>query len=124
MTKYKQAKLKALVRKILILRDGERCLRCGKTGAYLHASHIHSVGGNKGMEFETDNIILLCYYHHFFWWHLDTRKANKWLEGVLDKKRLKQIDKMAYQQINKKQSYETIKRRLEKEIQCFTEKVL
>lgn len=83
-----------LLRKIAIARDGECCLRCGKTTS-LHLSHIYPKGRYKSMEYDPDNIKLLCNACHLFWWHKNPIEAGEWLKSVIPSGRLSRLKTMS-----------------------------
>lgn len=94
----KKKKLKTeclkLLRELVILRDGERCLRCGKTNI-LHLSHIYPKGKQRGMELDPDNLKLLCAGCHIYWWHKSPLEAQNWLVSVLPPERLQRLKLMS-----------------------------
>jgi len=94
ISKSDRAKLNALLREAMLLRDGGRCLRCGRTD-YLQASHIYPKGKYRKMEFELDNIKTLCNGCHLFWWHKHPMEAKDWLEEKLPPQRLQRLKMMA-----------------------------
>jgi len=96
-TKHQDKVLKSILRQILILRDGEFCLKCGKTER-LSASHIYPKGRYRSMEYEPDNLKLLCYYCHIHWWHKNPIEAKEWLANTISKKRLKRLHTMSLTQ--------------------------
>ena len=114
MTVYQRRKLNGLLHELIVLRDGGKCLYCGRTDT-LQVSHIYPKGIYRGLEFDPLNLKLLCYRHHFHWWHKHPLEAKPWLEKVIDKKRLAYLKKKSLQ-IIKNQSYEKIKTELEREI--------
>lgn len=77
-------RLTDLSRKIVLLRDGNRCRRChnaqrpGRLGA-LQAAHIFPKGKFPGMQFDMDNILTLCGRCHLFWWHKNPIEAMNWI---------------------------------------------
>ena len=114
MTKYQRKKLNALLHELIVLRDGERCLRCGKVGV-LHMSHIYPKGAYRGMQYDPENLKFLCVRHHLFWWHRDPIGAKEWLIKAISRERLARLKKKSNSII--KPNYEKIKKDLEEEIQ-------
>lgn len=86
----------ALVRQIVFLRDGSKCLRCGAT-ENLQNSHIYSQGAQPGMALEPENCKVLCKKCHLFWWHKNIPEAWAWIETVLPKERLVRLKMMSMQ---------------------------
>jgi 5-methylcytosine-specific restriction endonuclease McrA len=99
MTKSEKKEIKSLIKQYIILRDSEKCRRCGTT-ENLAASHIYSVGQHKKLEFDIDNIILLCYKCHIHFWHKEPIAAGIWIQTVLDPKVLERL-KLRSQQTGK-----------------------
>lgn len=83
-----------LLRKIVIARDGEACLKCGKTMS-LHLSHIYPKGRYKAMELEPDNVKLLCNACHLYWWHKNPIEAHEWLASAIPRDRLVRLKSMS-----------------------------
>jgi len=77
MTKHQNKKIKALLHAACRVRDGERCVRCGKQ-TYLQLSHVKSEGAWPRLKYELDNVKLLCNACHLFWWHKDVTEATDW----------------------------------------------
>ena len=86
--------LYALIREILVARDGEKCLRCGRQDK-LQMSHIYPKGRYRSMEYMDLNIKFLCFPCHFFFWHRNPIEAHEWLNTVLSKERLDKLKLMA-----------------------------
>ena len=86
--------LYALIREILVARDGEKCLRCGRQDK-LQMSHIYPKGRHRGMEYYPENIKLLCTGCHLFWWHKHPMEASLWITTVISKERLDKLKLMA-----------------------------
>lgn len=118
MTKDNRKELNILLHEYLRLRDGERCLRCGKTDR-LQLSHIYSKGKYRKMEFEEDNVKLLCVGCHLYWWHKSPIEAFEWLEATISPERLKRLKLRA--NINDKSilDYKLIKLYFENKIQEY-----
>jgi|ERR1035437_2497205 hypothetical protein len=76
-----------LLRELIVLRDGESCLRCKKTTA-LQMSHIYPKGHYRKLEYDEQNLKLLCVGCHLFWWHKSPMEAQQWLTAILPKDRL------------------------------------
>lgn len=51
-------------RKAVLLRDGNRCCRCGSTEG-LHAHHIKSYKDHPSLRYTVENGITLCESHHY-----------------------------------------------------------
>lgn len=66
-------KLDALVREIVLKRDGERCRKCGAgarggRGFALQAAHVYGKGAYPSLRFKLENVLTLCQPCHY-WWH-------------------------------------------------------
>lgn len=86
-TATQKKKLYELLQKLVRVRDGERCLKCGKTER-LQLSHIYPKGRYKLMEFLSKNVKILCVGCHLYWWHKNPIEAHEWLQEKLPKERL------------------------------------
>lgn len=83
-------KLRIVLSRIIILRDGQKCRACGHRkrpgplGA-LQAAHILSVGAYPRLEFELGNVICLCGYCHLGTdgWHENPDRWSRWVRGEL-----------------------------------------
>lgn len=74
-------RLDELCRKIVRLRDDNKCQRCSKTvdGSDSQPSHIVPKGnGASKRRFDLINIVLKCMYCHIHWWHKNPTEAGKW----------------------------------------------
>lgn len=67
------AELSALVKQIVLARDGYRCWYCGGKDD-LQAAHILSVGACGRLRFEPFNVLATCLKDHIFGWHRDPAK--------------------------------------------------
>lgn len=94
MTRTEKAKIYALLRELVILRDGPFCLRC-KRADRLQLSHIYPKGQHRKMEFDPDNVKLLCVGCHLYWWHKNPVEAWQWLEQTIERKRIDRLRLMA-----------------------------
>lgn len=90
MTAGEKKVLRILLRQILVLRDGECCMRC-RTTENLQMSHIYPKGKHRRMEMEPENIKFLCYRCHFHFWHKSPIEAWEWLGTVMPIDRLKRL---------------------------------
>lgn len=81
----------------MLLRDGERCLKCGKKDK-LQTSHIYPKGRHRTMEYDLDNVKTLCNACHLYWWHKNPIEANSWLVERIPERRLKRLKLMAQTQ--------------------------
>ncbi len=90
MTKHEKKVINGLLRQVIILRDGERCLKCSGTER-LQMSHIYPKGKYRKMEFDEQNLKILCYGCHIHWWHKNPIEAHEWLEQTIEKKRLERL---------------------------------
>lgn len=68
-----------LVRKLVMARDGNRCVKCSKSSG-LQAAHILSKGHYDRIRFELLNVIALCVGCHIFGAHKDPTDFTAWLE--------------------------------------------
>jgi hypothetical protein len=75
----KNAELDGLVKRLVLARDGNACVRCGKK-ILLQAAHILPKGRYPRLRFETLNILTLCVYDHLFWAHKNPIEFTQWLE--------------------------------------------
>lgn len=116
MDKKQKLEIKGLIRQVIVLRDGEYCLRCGSTQK-LQMSHIFSVGAHKKLEYDWDNIKFLCYRCHFHWWHKNPMEASEWIRTVINSERYERLKLFAYQSNSKGvRDYNTLKIALTSEI--------
>src|ERR1019366_237766 len=69
-----------LVRKLIMARDGHRCIRCGISSG-LQAAHLLSKGHYERIRFELLNVITLCVGCHIYGAHRDPLDFTEWLEG-------------------------------------------
>jgi 5-methylcytosine-specific restriction endonuclease McrA len=111
ITTAQRRRLNALLREILIRRDGEKCLRCPNRNR-VHASHIYPKGKYRGLQFDPDNLKFLCYHCHIYFWHKNPIEAYKWIRTAIPKDRLKRLEAKAKRTI-KVEPYEKIKAKLE-----------
>jgi 5-methylcytosine-specific restriction endonuclease McrA len=88
--------LDALVRAIVVLRDGQRCRRCGNVTG-LQASHVYGKGAHPSLRWDPDNVKLLCVRCHLYWWHRDTATAMRWWEGTVAADVAERLRRAAYQ---------------------------
>jgi hypothetical protein len=115
MTKAQRMELNGLLHRLCRLRDGEKCLKCGKT-ENLQLSHIYPKGRYRKLEFDSDNVKLLCYACHFSFWHKNPVVAHDWLELAVDKKRLDRLKLRSQIAGQGMKDYKTLKLVLECEI--------
>lgn len=74
-------RLDELCRKIVRIRDGNRCQRCNKfiQGSDSHPCHVVPKGnGASKRRFDLLNIFLACRHCHLGWWHLNPTESGKW----------------------------------------------
>jgi hypothetical protein len=74
-----RAECDGLVRELVLRRDGNCCLRCGKTDK-LQAAHILSKGHYQRIRFELLNVLSLCVGCHIYGAHRDPADFVEWLE--------------------------------------------
>jgi len=89
-TILQKKKLYALLHEAVRIRDGAKCLKCGRTDK-LQLSHIYPKGRYRLMEYLLDNVKLLCLSCHLFWWHKNPIEAHEWLKETLPKARLDKL---------------------------------
>jgi len=80
-------KLDSVCRKIVLHRDGWRCVRCGLLdyeGGRLDASHVIPKKRGYHVRWVPENIKILCKKCHLSWWHTDPF-AGAWLEDLLER---------------------------------------
>lgn len=100
-------KLDALVRQIVLKRDGERCRKCGAAsrghGFAIQAAHIYGKGAYPSLRFKIENVLTLCQPCHF-WWHQQGfgREASSgpnlvraWCVTAIGEKAMDALDLMA-----------------------------
>jgi hypothetical protein len=92
--KYLKSQIMSLIHELVVLRDGEKCLRCGKTER-LQMSHIYPKGRYRRLELEPDNIKFLCFSCHLCWFHKNPIEARDWLDSVMPKNRLERLKLMS-----------------------------
>ena len=110
MTKSQRTKLNKLLREAMIARDGNNCLRCGKTP--VQTSHIKSRGKYRKLAFDVNNVKPLCMACHLYWWHKEPLEAAKWARKALPK-RIRYLDRRTKKIDKTRLDYNTIKRELE-----------
>lgn len=89
--KRKERRLKTSeVRAIVFERDGNKCLKCGRT-ENLQLSHIYPKGKYRKMEHDLLNLKILCYACHFHFWHKHPLEASEWLKSVLPSERIQYL---------------------------------
>ena len=122
MTKHEKKTINELLRQFIILRDSEKCLRCGRSDQPLAMSHIYPKGTHRSMEYEPDNLKLLCAMRcHICWWHKDVMAAHEWLATAIPKARLDKLKLMANTP-HKVPEYKLLKLWLEQEIKKMKRK--
>jgi 5-methylcytosine-specific restriction endonuclease McrA len=87
------SELDVLVRKLVLARDGYKCVRCNKTGV-LQASHILSKGRYSRLRFELMNVLSLCIGCHLYFWHKSPLEAFRWFDQKYPG-RMQQLEIMA-----------------------------
>lgn len=115
MTKNHRRQLNKLLAEACRVRDGYRCMRCGRT-TMLNTSHIYPVGTHQKMRYDLDNVLTLCYPCHFHWWHRNPIEAHEWLEKILPKSRLAYLKDRANSIIRKPLKYADIRKQLQRAI--------
>ena len=110
MTKAEKTKLNKLLREAMIRRDGEQCLRCGKTPVQM--SHIKSKGKYRKLAFDLNNVKPLCLGCHLYWWHKEPLDAAEWVREKLPE-RIKYLEEKTRTIDKTKLDYKQIKRELE-----------
>ena len=110
MTKAEKTKLNKLLREAMIRRDGEQCLRCGKTPVQM--SHIKSKGKYRKLAFDLNNVKPLCLGCHLYWWHKEPLDAAEWVREKLPE-RIKYLEEKTRTIDKIKLDYETIKQTLQ-----------
>lgn len=114
-TAHQVKEICALLREAVILRDGEKCLKCGKRDK-LQMSHIYP-RRYKRMIYDFDNLKLLCVGCHLYWWHKNPIEAHEWLVKTVDEKRLQRLKFMSeYKGVNRGLDYNESKIYLNNEI--------
>jgi hypothetical protein len=74
------AELDALVKQIIMIRDGGRCRRCGSM-KQLQAAHVLPKGKYPSLRHDPVNLLVLCWYCHLggpHSWHRDPVGAIEW----------------------------------------------
>lgn len=101
VTKKKRKEVEAALRAACLLRDGYKCLMCGKT-TYLQMSHIYPKGKYPWMRFELDNVLCQCRFCHLYIWHRSPIDAYEWLHKTIPMKRLNKLRMLAQSPPNRK----------------------
>lgn len=118
MTKYERKELNALLRKAMLLRDKNRCLRCGKTET-LQMSHIYPKGRYRKLEFDLDNVKTLCFGCHIGFWHKNPIEAKFWLDMVVPEDRLKRLRLRSQTSGDGMRNYKLLKLYLQAELKKY-----
>jgi len=118
LTSQQKKVLRELLREAALLRDKNKCIRCGHLKR-LSTSHIYPKGRYKTMEYDLDNVKILCYSCHLQFWHKNPIEAKEWLDSKLPKERLQRL-KLMSQTSRKMPNYNSIKLYLEQEIKCLS----
>jgi len=74
-------RLDDVCRKIIRLRDDNRCQKCGKLikGSDSHASHVVAKGSGASLRrWDLLNLFLACTHCHFQFWHDNPTESGKW----------------------------------------------
>ena len=119
LTKSEKKEIKRLLRELVVARDGEKCLRCGRTDT-LQMSHIYSVGQEKKLEYDEDNLKLLCLRCHLYWWHKEPLEASEWIKKVIPKERLQRLHLRKISNAKNPMDYKLLKLYLENKIKEYT----
>jgi 5-methylcytosine-specific restriction endonuclease McrA len=96
----------------MIRRDGEVCLRCGRTKA-IHTSHIYPKGKYRKMAYDLNNVIPLDFHCHIHWWHSHPLESGEWIKTAIPKERLEYLEQKARTIDKTKLDFETIKTTLQ-----------
>lgn len=75
--------LEASIRKYILLRDGNRCVWCGKPveKSNAHVSHIIPRSHGNRLKYNEYNLKLLCYHCHMNIWHKNPLMAAEWFNS-------------------------------------------
>lgn len=91
MNKKQHTILWNLLKSFVTLRDGQKCVVCGKKMRGLNLSHIFPRGQYPRLEFEPLNVFLQCPKHHLFWWHKNPIEAADWYNKTIPLTRRKKL---------------------------------
>jgi len=94
MNKQEGKILKELVKKLLILRDGNVCFKCKKCVPALQWSHLYPEGKYPRLKYEPLNVCLMCYGCHLHWWHINIIEAYEWFIKAFPLSRRNALKKM------------------------------
>ena len=81
-------KLDKICREIILIRDDNRCQKCGKyvEGQNAHCSHVIPKSKGDGLRWNFINLKLLCFHCHINWWHKNPLEAAEWFKGKFPKR--------------------------------------
>lgn len=84
----------ALLRAIVLYRDGYKCRKCGRSepAVVLQVSHIKSRGAHPSLAWNVENCLALCKKDHLYWWHRDPQDAAEWCLLNLDEQTRRKLD--------------------------------
>lgn len=120
--------LDAMLRQIVLIRDGNRCRKCGiekrvGRGRGLEAAHIFPKGQYPGLRYELGNVLTLCHKDHFFWWHKNPIEAHDWARRELGTDTLASLRRVGLSRRGKRDPV-AMKFYLEKELEKLLTKTL
>lgn len=110
------APLDALLRQVVLLRDGYRCQRCnngkrpGRGGA-LQAAHIKPKGHYPALRYVLENVVCLCASCHCYGpgaWHKDPTAAAAWAVGHFGAEYLERLETLAQYRKQGRQRFEPV----------------
>jgi 5-methylcytosine-specific restriction endonuclease McrA len=110
------SKLKTLRFEVLLKRDGNRCVRCGRTTG-LSPAHIYPTGRYPRMAWMLENIIVLCWFGcHDGWWHKNPLEAAEWYKKTYPEnyKKLKALSQQDLPPLDHVKIKEYLEKELEK----------
>ena len=89
-----EAKLDEITTKIVRVRDGYTCQKCGKfcSGSNAHKSHTKSKGAYPHLKFDLENMMLMDFHCHINWWHKEPTEAGLWFKKTFPE-RYKYLEK-------------------------------
>ena len=81
-------KLDKLCREIIIIRDENKCQKCGKyvEKKNAHCSHVIPRSHGNKLRWDLWNLKLLCFHCHINWWHKNPCDSGEWFKSKFPKR--------------------------------------
>lgn len=95
-TELMRKKAVAVAKIISKIRDGYKCVYCGKgkDQVAIHSHHIYNEGCHKSMSADVDNLITACFTHHCSDWNSNQPSFHKNPQEMADFMNEKYPEKM------------------------------